>query len=73
MTLFIGDLNLRDAIALDYYLDNVSFFMKDSSNEDQISEHLKLLAAGSYCVADIFCETKEAANTENKTTDKEDV
>lgn len=58
---FQGDqlISLRDAIAIDFFLDNVKEILHGTSEEDNIPKQVKLLAISSYLLADIFCDVKD--------------
>lgn len=61
---FDSGYDLKDAIALDFYLDNAAKFVLDpdpekTSGEDAIAG-LILLATAAYHIADVFTDTRTA-------------
>ena len=52
----IVNLDLKDAIAYDFYMNHVEAVLEES--EDQVKD-LALLAQCGYHLADIFCSVKE--------------
>lgn len=52
----IVNLNLKDAIAYDFFMNHVEAVFEES--EDQVND-LALLAQSGYHLADIFCAVKE--------------
>lgn len=56
--------SLRDAIAYEFYMDNLSVYMETWKDEDEESREdigvaLAKLATAAYTVAEIFCMTRD--------------
>lgn len=57
---FEGVAGFRDAIAYEFYMDNVKDIMEGANDEGQnVSEAVKKLAIASYAIADTFLVARE--------------
>ena len=57
---FEDTMGLRDAIAYEFYMDNVKDIMEGANDEGQnVSEAVKKLAIASYTIADTFLAARE--------------
>ena len=54
------NLTLRDAIAYNFYVDNLQDILEGCEDETSYSEGLMLLAKSSFLVAEVFCTMREA-------------
>jgi hypothetical protein len=53
------ELDLRDAIAYNFYVDNVSGIIESCKDKEDYSQGLAVLAKSSYLVAEIFCAARQ--------------
>lgn len=70
---FETTMGLRDAIAYEFYMDNVKEIIQGANDEDQnISEAVKKLAIASYTIADTFLAARDSViQNKNESSDQE--
>lgn len=63
-------LSLKDAIAYEFFMDNVSAVINGADKEDKsIVEEIAKVAKASYMIANIFCLAREHNTEQNNDTD----
>lgn len=70
---FEGVAGFRDAIAYEFYMDNVKDIIEVAKDEGQnVSEAVKKLAIASYIIADTFlAEREQSIQNENESSSQE--
>ena len=70
MPLEVNALSLRDAIAYEFYMENIGGMLKVAKEEDEsFEEALVKLAKTSFVLADIFCKARDQPTFQDELSD----
>ena len=70
MSLEINNVSLRDAIAYEFFLDNIGSVLDGAKEKgSSFEEVIVVFAKTSFVIADIFCETRDQPTFQDELSD----